>query len=96
MEESKIIEWICNNIEWIFSGIGTTILTAFLGYKFFSKSHVQQKQKAGNNSKQYQNFTFKNSLSTDSKKTTEVKITQTQEAGDNSFQRQIGDTNNDG
>lgn len=52
------------NIEWIFSGIGTYILSVlagllvggFTGYKIGirSKVKVKQKQKAGNNSNQTQ------------------------------------------
>ncbi len=52
------------NIEWIFSGIGTYILSVlagllvggFVGYKIGirSKVKVKQKQKAGNNSNQTQ------------------------------------------
>ena len=96
MEETKVIEWLGNNIEWIFSGIGTLFIGAFLSYKFLVRSHVKQIQRAGNNTKQYQNFTVKNSLLTNFAKAAEVRLEQTQEAGDDVLQKQIGDTHNDG
>ena len=104
MDEFNIIEWILNSTEWIFSGIGTTVLShivtavvsAFAGYKVGVRSTVKQIQKAGKNSKQYQRSTLQNSSSNNAKKTTASILTQTQEAGDHSSQKQIGDTNNDG
>lgn len=91
------------DIKWIFSGSGTTILShivtavvsAFAGYKVGFRSTVKQIQKAGKNSKQYQRSTLQNSSSNNAK-TTASMLTQTQEAGDHSSQKQIGDTNNDG
>ncbi len=91
------------DIKWIFSGSGTTILShivtavvsAFAGYKVGVRSTVKQIQKAGKNSKQYQRSTLQNSSSNNAK-TTASMLTQTQEAGDHSSQKQIGDTNNDG
>jgi biopolymer transport protein ExbB/TolQ len=52
-----------NNIQWVFDGIGTAIVSTILGlivggicgYKIgIKKSIVKQKQKAGNNSTQVQ------------------------------------------
>ena len=57
---------------------------------------MKQIQRAGNNTKQYQNFTVKNSLLTNFAKAAEVRLEQTQEAGDDVLQKQIGDTHNDG
>ena len=96
MEETKVVEWLGSNIEWIFSGIGTLFIGAFLSYEFLIRSHVKQNQKAGNNAKQHQIFTVKNSLLKHSAKNTEVRLEQTQEAGDDALQKQIGDTHNDG
>lgn len=53
---------ILDCIEWIFSGIGTAILSGlagllvggFAGYKIGSCNKAKQKQKAGNNSNQTQ------------------------------------------
>lgn len=50
------------NLEWIFDGIGTelisliigTVLGGAAGYKIGSKNKIKQKQKAGDNSKQIQ------------------------------------------
>lgn len=50
------------NVEWIFSGIGTYILSGivgllvggFAGYQIGIHSKAKQKQKAGNNSNQTQ------------------------------------------
>lgn len=97
MEESKAIEWI-------FSGIGTTTLShlvtalfsAFIGYKVGIHNTLKQIQKAGKNSKQYQSTVVKNSSLTSRMKTKSIELTQTQEAGDNSSQKQIGETQNDG
>lgn len=94
MDESK-------TIEWVFSGIGTQIisylitagLSAFIGYKIGVKNTVKQIQKAGENSKQHQVSTVKNLSSIEHKVTT---LTQIQESGNNSSQKQIGDTHNDG
>lgn len=53
---------ILNCIEWIFSGIGTAILSGlaglvvggFAGYRIGIRNKAKQKQKAGNNSNQTQ------------------------------------------
>ena len=52
-----------NNVQWIFDGIGTAIVSAimgllvggFTGYKFgVKKTKIAQKQKAGDNANQIQ------------------------------------------
>lgn len=47
----KVLEWICYNKEWIFSGIGLTIIS-FIARFLFKKS----KSKTGN----YQSSSFNN------------------------------------
>ena len=50
------------NLEWIFDGIGTEIISLIIGavlggaagYKIGSKNKIKQKQNAGDNSKQIQ------------------------------------------
>lgn len=49
-------------VEWIFSGIGTSLLSAIIGfifggvtgYKIGTRNNIRQKQKAGDNSNQNQ------------------------------------------
>lgn len=58
------MNWIIENKEWFFSGIGTCILSGlvgllvggFAGYKIgiHNRVNVKQKQKSGNNSNQTQ------------------------------------------
>ena len=46
-----MIDYIINNKEWIFSGIGVFFLTLFIGFLFRRrKVEVSQNIKAGNNS----------------------------------------------
>lgn len=84
---------MANNYEWIFSGIGTAILTGLggliiggiTGYKFgIHKSKIKQIQNAKDASKQSQIGTKYNS---DNVKNT---ITQKQRARNNAAQIQIG------
>lgn len=57
-----MIEWLENNKEWLFSGIGTTIICSvvsfliggFCGYKYGNRSSINQKQKAKDNTNQNQ------------------------------------------
>lgn len=48
------MEWIIENKEWIFSGIGVSAILVFGGIIFKKKriddSNIQQKQKSGKNS----------------------------------------------
>lgn len=85
---------MANNYEWIFSGIGTAILTGLggliiggiTGYKFgIHKSKIKQIQNAKDDSKQSQTGTKCNS---DNVKNT---ITQKQRARNNAEQIQIGE-----
>lgn len=51
-----------DNIQWIFNGIGTSLLTAIIGfifggvtgYKIGIRNNIKQRQKAGDNSNQSQ------------------------------------------
>lgn len=48
----KVINWISNNKEWVFSGFGVTLFVLIIS--FFKKSKPSQHQKSGNNSTSYQ------------------------------------------
>ncbi len=85
---------MANNYEWIFSGIGTAILTGLggliiggiIGYKFgIHKSKIKQIQNAKDDSKQSQTGT---KCDADTVKNT---ITQKQRARNNAEQIQIGE-----
>lgn len=85
---------MANNYEWIFSGIGTAILTGLggliiggiTGYKFgIHKSKIKQIQNAKDDSKQSQTGT---KFDSDTVKNT---ITQKQRARNNAEQIQIGE-----
>ena len=80
--------------EWIFSGIGTSIVTGIAGiviggisgYKVgIHKSKIKQTQKAKENAKQSQVGTKVNSLNTKNK------IIQIQKAGNKAEQIQVGE-----
>ena len=43
------MDWILNNKEWIFSGIGVAVIVAIVGL-VFGKQKNKQIQKSGNNS----------------------------------------------
>ena len=76
--------------EWIFDGIGTTVIGAicsFIGYKAAVKKMSNQSQIAGENSKQRQEVTIENIDGTNS---VQSSISQTQEAGNNAEQFQYG------
>lgn len=45
-----MLEFLTNNYDWIFSGIGSGLLFWILGYKQGQKSIIKQKMKAGNKS----------------------------------------------
>lgn len=91
------------NIQWIFSGIGTEILMLVIGavvggltgYKIGIKRSGTQKQKAKKGAKQRQELTIDGNLQGEEKKTFQTTIRQTQKAGKNSEQIQIG-RNHDG
>lgn len=56
------MNWINENKEWIFSGVGVVIITFILNY-FFKEKSISKKQKSGKKSKNYQsgeNITISN------------------------------------
>lgn len=90
------------HVQWIFSGIGTQIVTGIaglflggaIGYRIRDKQIGKQKQTAGNYSNQRQELHIGNNSKEviDGKESHKV-LNQTQKAGDNSTQVQIGDIN---
>ena len=87
-------EWV----TWIFDGIGSTIFSLIVGaliggavgYKIGVHKNVKQKQIGGNSAKQRQEFTLENeSVSEDGGKI-KNNFQQSQKAGDNAEQVQIG------
>lgn len=44
------MEWIVNNVEWIFSGIGVAVASLLFGVFFKKRSRLSQKQSSGSNS----------------------------------------------
>lgn len=67
MEKSmaSLIQWIIANKEWVFSGIGLSLLTILIGF-FKKKRLINQSKKNGNNSTNIQagqNIRIKNELS---------------------------------
>lgn len=94
-------------MDWIFDGIGTEIISIIIslivgsigggaiGYKFGIKRNSKQKQVAGNDSKQRQELKIGvNDIGTVSSKNKST-IKQSQKAGDNAIQTQIGGINDD-
>lgn len=80
------MEWY----EWVFDGIGTTLIGALCGlisYKAAVKKIGKQSQTAGDDSKQQQEMTVENG---NGEKNVQSTIMQTQKAGNNSEQLQIG------
>lgn len=80
------MEWY----EWVFDGIGTTIVAAicsFISYKAAVKQIGKQEQTAGDNSKQKQDMVIEVG---DGKKSIQNAIVQTQKAGDKAEQIQCG------
>jgi len=87
-------EWI----TWVFDGIGSTIFSLIIGaliggaigYKIGIHKNVKQKQIGGNSAKQRQEFTLENEdVSKDGGKI-KNNFQQSQKAGDNAEQVQIG------
>lgn len=73
------------DLNTIFDGWGTELVglligSGIVGYCFYKKGKISQKQKAGNNAKQTQEV----------RNSQEKEVCQEQEAGDNSEQIQIG------
>lgn len=86
-----------DKIQWIFSGIGTyvieltlTAIIGFCGYKIISRKKYVQKQKAGKNSKQTQQFIDNTTSENEINKKSVTTLVQKQKAGDDSEQSQIG------
>lgn len=48
------MQWIIDNKEWVFSGIGVFALTLLVGFFVRNKSTTKQTQKSGPNSINYQ------------------------------------------
>ena len=87
-------EWV----TWVFDGIGSTIFSLIVGaliggavgYKIGVHKNVKQKQTGGDNVKQRQEFTLENEdVSKDGGKI-KNNFQQSQKAGDNAEQVQIG------
>lgn len=86
------------NIQWIFDGIGTEILSlitggiigGLTGYKLGVNNKGKQTQNAGSEARQRQEMTIEDSFSTEESQTVQNQIKQTQTAGQNSEQVQIG------
>lgn len=49
---TTLINWICTNKEWVFSGLGVSVI--LLIFSIFKKSNSAQRQKSGDNSTNYQ------------------------------------------
>ena len=80
------MEWY----EWVFDGIGTTIISvicSFIGYKAAIKKIGQQSQTAGDNSKQKQEMIIEN---VEGEKNVQSAVKQTQKAGNHAEQIQCG------
>lgn len=94
-------------MDWFFSGIGTEIVSIVIsliigaigggtvGYRIGIKRTANQKQRAGNNSKQRQELQIgKNDVSEHLTKS-KTNLKQAQRAGDNTVQTQIGGISDD-
>lgn len=94
-------------MEWFFDGIGTEIVGIVislvigaigggtLGYKIGVKSTANQKQSAGNNSKQRQELQIGKSDVSEHSTKSKTNLKQTQKAGGNAVQTQIGGISDD-
>lgn len=87
-------EWI----TWVFDGIGSTIFSLIVGaliggavgYKIGVHKNVKQKQTGGDNVKQRQEFTLENEDVSEDGGKIKNNFQQSQKAGDNAEQVQIG------
>ena len=90
-----------NNIEWIFDGIGSTIVSFVLGLIFGSvggiKIHetIRQKQSAKNNANQTQVGSVFDGENSKQGAENETSVTQVQKSRDNANQIQIGELKNE-
>ena len=48
------MQWIMDNKEWLFSGLGIFIISTIIGFIFIKKNTTKQIQKSGKNSTNYQ------------------------------------------
>ena len=86
------------NLQWIFDGIGTELLSlaiggiagGFAGYKIGIKKSGKQVQKAKSGTKQRQELIVNGNTTDGEKSNVQNGIRQTQKAGKNSEQVQIG------
>ena len=85
-------------LQWIFDGIGTELLSlviggiigGFTGYKIGIKKNGKQTQKAKSGAKQRQEILISGESNVESDTGVQNRISQTQKAGKNSEQVQIG------
>lgn len=85
-------------LKWIFDGIGTELLSlviggiagGFAGYKIGIRKNGKQTQKAKSGAKQRQEMLINSEASVDGKTGVQNRVSQTQKAGKNSEQVQIG------
>ena len=90
------------NLQWIFDGIGTEILSLTIGaiagglagYKIGVNRSGKQKQTAKSGAKQRQEMIIDDKIHDESKKPVNNNMTQNQKAGKNSEQVQIGRNGN--
>ena len=90
------------NLQWIFDGIGTEILSLIIGaiagglagYKIGVNRSGKQKQTAKRGAKQRQEMIIDDKIHDESKKPVNNNMTQNQKAGKNSEQVQIGRNGN--
>ena len=48
------MQWVIDNKEWLFSGVGIFIVSALVGLAIRKKTGLKQSQKSGSNSTNYQ------------------------------------------
>ena len=48
------MQWILDNKEWLFSGVGIFLMSTIIGFIFIKKNTTKQVQKSGKNSTNYQ------------------------------------------
>lgn len=90
------------NFKWIFDGVGTELISlvvgiitgGFTGYKIGIKKSGKQTQIAKSGSKQRQEMIADNNATIEGKSKVQNSIIQTQKAGRNSEQVQIGGVKN--
>ena len=77
-------------MTWVFDGIGSTIFSLIAGALIGGAAGYQQKQTGGNNIKQRQEFTLENEDVSEAGGKIKNNFQQSQKAGDNAEQVQIG------